>query len=134
LPIIIKNDKHGEISVGSVLACTKKYTDREVREFFELAGKTADPLPDHLPYLMVIAPLTKLGGDLSYLSGGMDWTVGRPVRRDEALRAELEVTSLEPGDGMTKIAFDGRVRCGGELVLTGRSRGFVVGDQAGKSP
>jgi hypothetical protein len=134
LPIVIKNDKHGEISVGSVLTCTKIYTDGEVREFFELAGKPADPLPDHLPYLMVIAPLTKLGGDLSYLSGGMDWTVERPVRRDEALRAELEVTHLEPGDGMTKIAFDGRIRCGDELVLTGRSKGFVVGDQAGKSP
>lgn len=134
MSIIIKNDKHGDISVGSVLTCTKKYTDGEVREFFELTGKPADPLPDHLPYLMVVAPLTKLGGDLNYLSGGMDWIVGRAVRRDEALRAELEVTRLEPGDGMTKVAFDGRIRCGDELVLTGRSRGFVLGDQAGKSP
>jgi hypothetical protein len=63
----------------------------------------------------------------------MDWAVGRPVRRDEVMLAELEVTRLDQDDGMPKIAFEGRIRCGNELVLTGRSRGFVVADQAGKS-
>lgn len=125
--ITIKNAVHGEIRVGTVLAWTKQYTDQEVHDYFELSGVRADPLPEHLPYLLAVAPLTKLGGDLDYLSGRMDWEVTRPVRRNEEITAELEVTRLEPTDGMTKIAFDARVRCGDEVVITGRSKGFVIG-------
>ncbi|WP_340559297.1 hypothetical protein [Streptomyces sp. GSL17-111] len=123
----IKNAVHGDISVGTVLAWTKRYTDQDVRDFHELRGKAVDPLPEELPYLLVLAPLTKLGGDLDYLSQKMDWTVSRPVGRNEEITAELEVTRLEPTEGMTKIAFDARVRCGDDIVITGRSKGFIVG-------
>jgi len=119
---------HGEIAVGAVIAWTKQYTDQEVAEYCELSGTSADPLPEHLPYLLALAPLTKLGGDLNYLSRQMDWAATRPVRRNEAITAELEVTRLEPTDQMTRIAFDARIRCGDELVITGRSKGLIVGD------
>jgi len=130
-PVSIKNDIYGEISVGTVLTWTKLYTEAELRKYLALTGKPDHPVPEHLPYLLVLAPLTKLGGDLDYLSGHMEWTVARPVRRDEAVTAELEVTRLELTDGMPKIAFDARLRCGDEFVVTGRSRGFVAG---GKGP
>jgi hypothetical protein len=124
----LKNAVHGDIRVGTVLAWTKQYTDQEVRDYFALSGLSADPLPEHLPYLLTAAPLTKLGGDLDYLSAKMEWQVTRPVRRSEEITAELEVTRLEPAEGgMTKIAFDARVRSGDELVITGRSKGFVIG-------
>ena len=124
----IKNAVHGEITVGRVLTWTKQYSEDEIREFCELVGQTARAVPEHLPYLLVMAPLTKLGGELNYLSGRMDWTTSRPVCWDEAVTAELEVTRLEPTDGMTKIAFDARLRCGDEIVIRGRSKGFIVAD------
>jgi hypothetical protein len=127
-PTSIRNDIYGEISVGTVLTWTKSYTEAELQKYQALVGKPGHELPEHLPYLLVIAPLTKLGGDLNYLSGRMEWTVARPVRRDEAVTAELEVTYLEPTDGMPKIAFDARLRCGDEIVVTGRSRGFISGE------
>ncbi|MCZ7415133.1 MULTISPECIES: hypothetical protein [unclassified Streptomyces] len=123
----VKNAVHGDISVGTVLSWTKRYTDQEVRDFFELSGNPVDPLPEELPYILAVAPLTKLGGDLDYLSQKMDWSVARPVGRGEEITAELEVTRLEPTEGMTKIAFNARIRCGDDVVITGRSKGFIVG-------
>ncbi|MBZ4319837.1 hypothetical protein [Streptomyces huiliensis] len=128
----IRNAAHGEISVGTVLTWTKRYTDEEVRAFRALSGAAQDaPPPAHLPYLMAVAPLTKLGGDLDYLSRRMAWTSRRPIGRDETLTAELRVTRLEPagaGAPLTRIAFDARVRCGDEdePVISGGSTGLVV--------
>lgn len=124
----VKNAVHGDITVGRVLTWTKRYTEDEVREFCELVGQPVSATPEHLPYLLVMAPLTKLGGDLNYLSGRMDWTVSRPVRWDEAVTAELSVTRLEPTEAMTKIAFDARLLCGDEVVIRGRSKGFIIAD------
>ena len=125
----IKNVVHGDIAVGTVLTWMRQYTDGDVREFFELSGTPVDPLPEYLPFLLIIAPLTKLGGDLNYLSSRMEWAVTRPVLREERITAELEVTRLEPGEGRTKIGFTARLRCGEEVVVTGRSSGYIVGDQ-----
>ncbi|MER7623079.1 hypothetical protein [Streptomyces sp. NPDC126503] len=124
--IAIKNAVHGEISVGTVLTWAKQYTDQEVRDYYALAGEPTESLPEHLPYVLTVAPLTKLGGDLNYLSQRMDWQAARPLGRNEEIVAELEVTRLEPTAGMTKIAFDARIRCGGEVVITGRSKGLIV--------
>jgi hypothetical protein len=126
--VSVKNDVHGDITVGRILTWTKEYTEDEVREFYALTGNPVETVPEYLPYLLVIASLTKLGGDLNYLSGRMDWSTSRPVRRDEAITAELEVTQLEPSGGMSKIVFEGRVRCGDEIVVRGRSMGFVIAD------
>ncbi|MEU8618507.1 hypothetical protein [Streptomyces sp. NPDC048623] len=122
----IKNAVHGDISVGTVLTWAKAYSDQEVRDYYELTGAPADSLPEHLPYVLTVAPLTKLGGDLNYLSQRMDWRATRPLGRNEEIVAELEVTRLEPTAGMTKIAFDARIRCGDEVVITGRSKGLIV--------
>ncbi|KAA2252827.1 hypothetical protein F0L68_34245 [Solihabitans fulvus] len=116
---------HGDIVVGSVLTWSTSYTDEEVARCCALAGRPTDPLPDYLPYLLVVAPLTKLGGDLNYLSGRMTWTAARPVRRNETLSAELAVTRLDTVDGVTRIAFDARIRASGDLVIEGHSRGVV---------
>lgn len=123
----IKNAVHGEVGVGTVLTWAKRYTDQEVRDYYALIGTPVETLPEHLPYVLSVAPLTKLGGDLDYLSQRMDWTAARPIRRDEEIVAELEVTRLEPTDKMTKIAFDARIRSGDEIVITGRSKGLIVG-------
>src|SRR5215468_11231060 len=124
----VKNDVHGDITVGRILTWTKQYTEDEVCEFYALAGNAVDTAPEYLPYPLVIAPLTKLGGDLNFLSGRMDLSTSRLVRRDETLTAELEVTHLDPTDGMSNIAFEGRVRCGDEIVVQGHSKGFVIAD------
>lgn len=122
----INSATHGEVAVGSVIEFTKQYTAAEVLEFYRLAGTDLAEAPAHLPYLLAIAPLTKLGGDLNYLSGRMDWSAARPIGCTEAVTAQLEVTRLEAADGMAKIAFDARLKCGDEVVISGRSKGFVI--------
>jgi hypothetical protein len=128
--VSIKTAKHEEISAGSILTCTKRYTEEEVREFCALTGKPAEPLPGYLPCLLVVGPLTKLAGELNYLSRYMDCAMARPVRCDEVLVAELEVTRLDPADRIVvKVEFKARVRCGDEVVASGRSNGFLLRDQ-----
>lgn len=122
----IETVAHGTISVGTVLRWTKSYTNDELREFFTLVGEPRDVVPEYLPYLLVVAPVTKLGGDLNYVSGRMELSATRPVRAKEAVTAELEVIRLEPADGRTNIEFDARLRCGAEVVIRGRSKGFIL--------
>ncbi|GAA3028421.1 hypothetical protein [Actinokineospora globicatena] len=120
----------GEVTVGDVLRTSRTYTVDEVREFQRLSGYPDNPQPRFLPYLLVVAPLTKLGGDIDYLSGRMTWSVRRPVAVGEEITAELEITRLEPVEGATKIGFDARIRCGDEVVVTGTSKGLVLGENA----
>ncbi|GAA2985927.1 hypothetical protein [Actinokineospora diospyrosa] len=117
---------HGDVTVGDVLRTSRTYTVDEVREFRRLSGYSDNTEPRYLPYLLVVAPLTKLGGDIDYLSGRMSWTVTRPVAVGETITAELEITRLERGESATKIAFDARIRCGDEVVITGTSKGVVL--------
>jgi len=124
----VNNAVYGDITIGRVLTWTKQYTEDEVREFYALAGNPTDAIPEYLPYVLVMAPLTKVGSDLNHLANQMDWTASRPVRWDETITAELEVTRLEPTGGMSKISLEGRLRCGDEIVVQGRSSGFVIAD------
>ncbi|MBM7774123.1 acyl dehydratase [Actinokineospora baliensis] len=117
---------HGDVTVGDVLRTSRTYTEAEVREFRRLSGYPDNSVPRYLPYLLVVAPLTKLGGDIDYLSGRMTWTVRRPVEVGEEITAELEITRLEPGEAATKIAFEARILCGDEVVIAGTSKGVVL--------
>ncbi len=117
---------HGPVREGSTLTWSRRYAEAELREYDELVGRPADGA-GLLPDLLVIAPLTKLGGDLDYLSRSMTWRHHRPVRADEELTAELHVTRLARQGEVVKIAFEARIRCGDEVVLSGTSRGVVLG-------
>ncbi len=117
---------HGPVREGTTLTWSRRYAEAELREYDALVGRSPDDA-GVLPDLLVIAPLTKLGGDLNYLSRSMRWTHHRPVRSDEELTAELQVTRLDRQDEVVKIAFDARIRAGGEVVLSGTSRGVVLG-------
>lgn len=117
---------HGPVREGTTLSWSRRYAEAELREYDALVGRSPDDA-GVLPDLLVIAPLTKLGGDLNYLSRSMRWTHHRPVRSDEELTAELQVTRLDRQDEVVKIAFDARIRAGGEVVLSGTSRGVVLG-------
>lgn len=118
----------GEITVGTVLRWPHRYRPADLTALLALSGGTADPHDfTHLPDLLVIAPLTKLGGDLNYVSRQMTWTVHRRVRADELIEAELEVTALEERGGTLRIAFDARIRDeAGEVVVSGDSRGLLL--------
>lgn len=118
----------GEITVGTVLRWPRRYRPADLAAFLSLSGGSADPADlTHLPDLLVIAPLTKLGGDLNYVSRQMTWTVHRRVRSDELIEAELEVTALEERGGTLRIAFDARIRDeAGEVVVSGDSRGLLL--------
>ncbi|WP_157440637.1 hypothetical protein [Actinokineospora inagensis] len=116
----------GPVTVGDVLRTTRTYTAAEVREFRALSGYPDSPDPRYLPTLLVVAPLTKLGGDINYLSGRMVWSVSRPVAVGETITAELEITRLEPTGNGTRIAFDARVLSSAEVVVSGESKGVVL--------
>lgn len=117
---------HGPVQEGSTLTWSRRYDEAELREYDALVERQPDAA-GMLPDLLVIAPLTKLGGDLNYLSRTMEWRHHRPVRSDETLTAELQVTRLDRQGDVVKIAFTARIRAGGEVVLSGTSRGVVLG-------
>lgn len=119
----------GPVEVGTILHWSRRYTPEELRTFAELSGRPGDEPPAYLPDLLVIAPLTKLGGDLNYISRQMDWTTHRAVRADEEIHAELEVTALDGRGPMVKIRFDARIRDeAGEVVISGTSKGLIPGN------
>ncbi|MBA0052709.1 hypothetical protein E0L36_18050 [Streptomyces sp. AJS327] len=120
---------HGELQVGRLLTYTRRYSPAEIASYDSLSGRVRAPRGSagELPDLLVVAPLTKLGGDLNYLARKMTWRRTRPVLADEELTAELEVLKLEEDAGFHRIAFDARVRAGdGEVVLDGHSKGLVL--------
>jgi hypothetical protein len=116
-----------QVAVGTVLDHSCRYTRDDLRTFAELAGRDdADAEPTFLPDLLVIAPLTKLGGDLHFIARKMTWTAHRPVRWDEEIRAELAVTRLTEAGPTTKIEFSARILVAdGEIVLSGTSKGIL---------
>ena len=57
----------------------------------------------------------------------MRWSHHRAVRADEELTAELQVTRLDRQGEVVKIAFEARIKVGAEVVLSGTSRGVVLG-------
>jgi len=117
---------HGPVREGSTLTWSRRYAEAELREYDQLVGREPDGA-GLLPDLLVIAPLTKLGGDLNYLSRAMEWRHHRPVRCDETLTAELHVTRLDRQGDTVKIAFEARIRAGDEVAVSGTSRGVVLG-------
>jgi hypothetical protein len=116
----------GPVTAGSVLTWSRRYDPAELAAYGELLGSPGGPA-GILPDLLVLAPLTKLGGDLNYLSRSMEWRHHRPVQAGETLTAELHVTRLERTGDVVKIAFDARVLAGGEVVVSGTSRGLILG-------
>lgn len=117
---------HGPVTVGSTLTWSRRYDEAELRDYDALVGRPPDA-DGMLPDLLVLAPLTKLGGDLDYLSRSMTWQHHRPVAAGERLTAELHVTRLERVGDVVKIAFEARVRAGDDVVVSGTSRGVVLG-------
>ncbi|KAA2261503.1 hypothetical protein F0L68_17160 [Solihabitans fulvus] len=117
---------HGVVAVGLVSTCSRTYTDDDVTRFCALVGRSARPLPEFLPYLMVIAPLVGLSAELNCLPTRMTWSVARPVRRDETLIAEVEVTRVDPAGDRVRIAFDALVRCDTDVVVEGHSTGVLL--------
>jgi hypothetical protein len=115
-----------KVAVGSVLTYSRSYSPAELAAFDELSGRNGAAEDGYLPDLLVIAPLTKLGGDLDHVSRQMEWQVHRQVRVTETIQAELEVTALEPRNSIFKIAFDARIRTSdGDVVLSGHSYGVI---------
>ena len=117
---------HGPVREGTTLSWSRRYDVAELREYDELVEREPDGA-GLLPDLLVIAPLTKLGGDLNYLSRTMEWRHHRPVRSDETLTAELHVTRLERQGDVVKIAFEARILAGDDVAVSGTSRGVVLG-------
>jgi len=117
---------HGPVREGTTLTWSRRSDATELREYDELVEREPDGT-GMLPDLLVIAPLTKLGGDLNYLSRTMEWRHHRPVRSDETLTAELHVTRLERQGDVVKIAFEARILAGDDVAVSGTSRGVVLG-------
>lgn len=122
------NAVHGELSPGKVLTFSRQYSDEDVSSFDALSGRALPPPSTKaLPDLLVVAPLTKLGGDLNYLARKMVWRHHRAVEVTEKLTAELEIVNLTADEGFHRIVFDARIRAGqGDVVLSGTSKGMIL--------
>ncbi|GAA4910047.1 hypothetical protein ACFPM3_11425 [Streptomyces coeruleoprunus] len=120
---------HGELAEGRLLSWRRRYSPDEIAGYDALSGRVRLPegSAPTLPDLLVVAPLTKLGGDLDYIARKMTWSHARAVGVDEELTAELEILQLEENTGFHRIAFDARVRGNdGDVVLSGRSKGIIL--------
>lgn len=109
-----------------MLTHVRSYSTAQLGVFDELSGRDDSADSGYLPDLLVIASLTKLGGDLDYLSREMEWEVYRQVHAGETIQAEVEVTALEQRASMLRIALNARIRgSDGELVVHGQSHGVI---------
>jgi hypothetical protein len=118
----------GPLSVGTIMRHTRRYTPAEREAFDDLSGRAAKTADDaYLPDVLAIAPLTKLGGDLNYISRRMSWTVLGSAAPHELIEAELEVTHLDDSGSTVKIAFAARIRNeAGDVIITGQSNGIIL--------
>lgn len=126
--VTLFNAVHGELASGKVLTFSRQYSGEDVASFDALSGRVLPAPPTGtLPDLLVVAPLTKLGGDLNYLARKMVWQHHRTVEVGEKLTAELEIVSLKADEGFHRIVFDARIRSGQEdVVLSGTSKGMIL--------
>jgi hypothetical protein len=116
------------LPVGAIMRHTRRYTAAELEAFAALSGRAAETADDaYLPDVLAIAPLTKLGGDLNYISRRMSWTVLGSAAPHELIEAELEVTHLDDSGSAIKIAFAARIRNeAGDVIITGQSNGIIL--------
>ena len=118
---------------GKRLEWSRTFTEGEVRHFAELSGDkgTHHMEPDAKGRLMAHGLLTatlptKLGGDLNFIAGTMDFEFLRPVYAGEALACVGIVDSVVPEPRRNRVKFSFTVtNPKGKLVLRGSSSGVI---------
>lgn len=116
-----------DVRVGTVLTYSCAYSADDLNIFNELSGRSPGESADFLPDVLMIAPLTKIGGDLNYIAQRMVWTAYRRVLVGERLEAQLDVQRLEERESVVKIAFAARIIGeAGDVVVNGESNGIVL--------
>lgn len=112
---------------GTVLTYSCVYSVDDLKIFNELSGRSPDEPTDFLPDVLVIAPLTKIGGDLNYIAQRMTWTAHRRVPVGERLEAQLVVQRLEDRESVVKLVFVARIIGeAGDVIVSGESKGIVL--------
>ncbi len=121
------------MQVGDTSAWERSFTEEDVRLFAHLSGDqgehhvTADSKGRLMVHGLLTATLpTKLGGDLNYIAGTMNFEFLRPVFVGETIRCEAVIMQIEPVAGrlQMEINFSCHNQQGKE-VLRGQTSGIV---------
>ncbi|MBV9711757.1 MAG: MaoC family dehydratase N-terminal domain-containing protein [Ktedonobacteraceae bacterium] len=121
------------MQVGDTSAWERSFTEEDVRLFAHLSGDqgehhvTRDSQGRLMVHGLLTATLpTKLGGDLNYIAGSMNFEFLRPVYVDDTLRCEAVIMRIEQVTGrmQMEINFTCRNQQGKE-VLRGSTSGIV---------
>lgn len=121
-----------QLAVGMTFEHERLITRADILAFAELSGDYGEhhvradgPLMAH--GLLVASIVTKIGGDLNYISGNMYVDFKAPVYEGESILGRLTITALQQGRLRNKLA----MRCevfglNGQLVMSGTSKGVVM--------
>ncbi|MBI2362529.1 MAG: enoyl-CoA hydratase [Elusimicrobia bacterium] len=127
------------IHPGMRMEWARTFTRDEVLRFAELSGDrgahhiTPDEKGRLLAHGLLTATLpTKLGGDLNFIAGTMDFEFLRPVYAGDELRCVGLVDEVAPERKRLRVKFSFTVTNGaGKRVLKGSSSGVVYNDARG---
>ncbi len=121
------------MQVGDTSAWERSFTEEDVRLFAHLSGDqgehhvTADSQGRLMVHGLLTATLpTKLGGDLNYIAGSMNFEFLRPVYVGDTVRCETVITRIE--QVAKRLQMEINFSCynqQGKEVLRGSTSGIV---------
>ncbi len=122
-----------KVQVGQKSSYDRTFTLDDVKAFGEISGDKGiqHMRPDKDGRIMVQGLLTatlptKLGGDLNYIAGEIDFHFLRPVFVGDTISSEAVVTRADPKEGRLDVTIE--LLCtnqNGKEVLRGTTRGII---------
>ncbi|HXW36917.1 MAG TPA: MaoC/PaaZ C-terminal domain-containing protein [Nitrososphaerales archaeon] len=121
------------IEPGQKTSYERTFTVEDVSSFAEISGDRGihHMQPDEKGRIMVQGLLTatlptKLGGDMNYIAGEMQFRFLRPVFVGDTVKCEATVRDVKQGEGRLELTID--LLClnqQGKEVLAGWTRGII---------
>lgn len=124
---------------GAIFEYTKTITGDDIRQFAQLTGDFGrHHVPEEGPAvahgLLVAGLVTKLGGDMNFISQSMTIHFVGAVYAGETVTGRVELLSVKE----TPLRYKIRMNCSGvlsdgRLALQGHSHGYVMNDSVAKA-
>lgn len=124
--------------VGDVRSWERTFSEEDVRLFARFSGDEGEHHlePDEQGRLMVHGLLTatlptKVGGDMNFIARDLTFQFHRPVFVGDTVRCEVTLTSIEPENGLVRVA--SKWICRNQLgkdVMSGEAHGVIRNQEA----
>ncbi|MEQ8353534.1 MAG: hypothetical protein RH862_18810 [Leptospiraceae bacterium] len=121
-----------EFKEGGIFEHSRSFSRQAILQFAELTGDHGAHHTDHTDRIMahgllVASIVTKIGGDMNYISSDMSMEFREPVYEDEEITGRLTLVRVKDGKLRTKLEMKCEVlKADGTVVVNGSSRGQVL--------